>query len=134
MRKKKHFKISPRQALYDRFYAINYLEPGKNWEALQKEANDSDEDRCVRSSPGIGLFFFGPLSDGRRLTIFTFFCILRDEEEWDDWTDQAEEPTVCILCPVVSSSPAACCAHMKNAHAFDVRGTLKAMSAFFFFF
>jgi hypothetical protein len=30
MRKKKHFKINPRNQSYDRFYVINYLEPGKS--------------------------------------------------------------------------------------------------------
>jgi hypothetical protein len=29
MRKKKHFRIDPHQTLYDRFYIVNYLHPGK---------------------------------------------------------------------------------------------------------
>eukprot|EP01112_Ceratiomyxa_fruticulosa_P015885 TRINITY_DN4741_c0_g1_i2.p1 TRINITY_DN4741_c0_g1~~TRINITY_DN4741_c0_g1_i2.p1 ORF type:complete len:326 (-),score=69.99 TRINITY_DN4741_c0_g1_i2:102-1079(-) len=37
MRKKKHFKISPKNKIYDRFYVVNYLEMGKNWETIQKE-------------------------------------------------------------------------------------------------
>ncbi|KAK9717453.1 hypothetical protein K7432_006190 [Basidiobolus ranarum] len=45
MRKKKHFKISARNRMYDRFYVINYLEPGKNWETFEHEKYDSDEDR-----------------------------------------------------------------------------------------
>ncbi|KAJ1656549.1 hypothetical protein IWQ61_003896 [Dispira simplex] len=45
MRKKKHFKISARNRLYDRFYVVNFLEPGKNWESFENEVYDSDEDR-----------------------------------------------------------------------------------------
>ncbi|KAG2176902.1 hypothetical protein INT43_007556 [Umbelopsis isabellina] len=45
MRKKKHFKIAPNNRLYDRFYVINYLEPGKNWETFENDRYESDEDR-----------------------------------------------------------------------------------------
>ncbi|CAG8569295.1 614_t:CDS:2 [Ambispora gerdemannii] len=45
MRKKKHFKINARNRIYDRFYVINYLEPGKNWENYENEKYESDEDR-----------------------------------------------------------------------------------------
>ncbi|CAG8489640.1 3134_t:CDS:2 [Dentiscutata erythropus] len=44
MRKKKHFKINAKNRIYDRFYVINYLEPGKNWETFEKERCDSDEE------------------------------------------------------------------------------------------
>ncbi|KAF0500578.1 C2H2-type zinc finger transcription factor [Gigaspora margarita] len=44
MRKKKHFKINAKNRIYDRFYVINYLEPGKNWETFEKERYDSDEE------------------------------------------------------------------------------------------
>ncbi|KAJ3300423.1 hypothetical protein HDU76_006087 [Blyttiomyces sp. JEL0837] len=45
MRKKKHFKVNPRNHGYDRFYIINYLEPGKNWESYENERYQSDEDK-----------------------------------------------------------------------------------------
>lgn len=45
MRKKKHFKINPRNRIYDRFYVVNYIEPGKNWEDWEAEKYDSDEDK-----------------------------------------------------------------------------------------
>ncbi|RIA99062.1 hypothetical protein C1645_685074 [Glomus cerebriforme] len=44
MRKKKHFKINARNRIYDKFYVINYLEPGKNWETFENEDYESDED------------------------------------------------------------------------------------------
>lgn len=44
MRKKKHFKIAAKNRQYDRFYVINYLEPGKNWESFERDNYESDED------------------------------------------------------------------------------------------
>ncbi|KAL7746329.1 hypothetical protein RI367_008337 [Sorochytrium milnesiophthora] len=46
MRKKRHFRISPRNKEYDRFYVVNYLEPGKNWETLTSTEHyfSSDDD------------------------------------------------------------------------------------------
>ncbi|OZJ02337.1 hypothetical protein BZG36_04592 [Bifiguratus adelaidae] len=44
MRKKKHFKIAAKNRTYDRFYVINYLEPGKNWETLENDRYESDDD------------------------------------------------------------------------------------------
>ena len=48
MRKKKHFKISPRNRQWDTHYMVNFLELGKSWEAveLEKESED-DEAGCV---------------------------------------------------------------------------------------
>ncbi|KAI8992423.1 hypothetical protein BDB01DRAFT_716824 [Pilobolus umbonatus] len=45
MRKKKHFKIASKNRKYDRFYVINYLEPGKNWENFEHDNYDSDDDK-----------------------------------------------------------------------------------------
>ena len=36
MRKKNHKKINPRNADYDKYYLINYLEMGKSWEQMTK--------------------------------------------------------------------------------------------------
>ncbi|KAI8100144.1 uncharacterized protein BX664DRAFT_322990 [Halteromyces radiatus] len=45
MRKKKHFKIASKNRQYDRFYVINYLEPGKNWENFEHDHFDSDDEK-----------------------------------------------------------------------------------------
>ena len=37
MRKKQHKKIDAKNHAYDRFYLINYLEPGKTWEDVHAE-------------------------------------------------------------------------------------------------
>jgi hypothetical protein len=38
MRKKKHFRVNPRNPLYDQFYIINYSDSDKKW--LDIEADD----------------------------------------------------------------------------------------------
>jgi hypothetical protein len=45
MRKKKHFKIASKNRQYDRFYVINYLEPGKNWESFENDNYESDDEK-----------------------------------------------------------------------------------------
>ncbi|PVU97240.1 hypothetical protein BB561_000673 [Smittium simulii] len=49
MRKKKHFKISPRNHLYDQFYIVNYSEPDKDWKILENEKYESDDDKLDNS-------------------------------------------------------------------------------------
>jgi hypothetical protein len=51
MKKKRHFKISSQNKLYDQFYLVNYLEWGKNWHDHAREAHgakhhtrDDDDD------------------------------------------------------------------------------------------
>ena len=39
MRKKNHKKINPRNAAYDKFYLINYLEMGKSWEQVSRSVS-----------------------------------------------------------------------------------------------
>jgi len=46
MRKKLHKQINPKNKEYDKFYLINYLEKGKNWEDIMEEFDEvcHDED------------------------------------------------------------------------------------------
>ena len=43
MRKKNHKKINPRNAAYDKYYLINYLEMGKSWEQVARERDYEDK-------------------------------------------------------------------------------------------
>eukprot|EP00794_Sanderia_malayensis_P007448 gene7448-8270_t len=43
MRKKNHKRIDPKDKSYDKYYLINYLEPGKDWEVLQAEEEEEVE-------------------------------------------------------------------------------------------
>lgn len=40
MRKKQHKKINPNNRQYDKFYVVNYLEPGKNWQDIMNEFDE----------------------------------------------------------------------------------------------
>ncbi|ELU04760.1 hypothetical protein CAPTEDRAFT_91094 [Capitella teleta] len=44
MRKKQHKRINPKNTKYDKYYIINYLELGKNWESLQSEEDQEIEE------------------------------------------------------------------------------------------
>lgn len=37
MRKKQHKSVNPNNRAYDKFYAVNYLDPDRNWHAIEKE-------------------------------------------------------------------------------------------------
>ncbi|KAI9091719.1 hypothetical protein DFS34DRAFT_564717, partial [Phlyctochytrium arcticum] len=93
MRKKKHFKINPRNRGYDRYYIINYLEPGKNWEAYENEKYESDEERK------------------------------EEYVEWADWTDDdgTDDITMCLFDENVFPSALAAHDHMVSSHNFDLR-------------
>ncbi|KAL6074688.1 C2H2 type zinc-finger-domain-containing protein [Balamuthia mandrillaris] len=89
MRKKKHFKINAKHRFYDRFYMVNYLEPGKNWEMLEKEVDTNDSS-----------------SDD-------------DEENWDDWNEEVNQETKCLFCAELLPSPQDCLSHALSTHGFD---------------
>ncbi|KAI9230163.1 MAG: hypothetical protein DHS80DRAFT_8186, partial [Piptocephalis tieghemiana] len=90
MRKKKHFKISSWNRLYDRYYIVNYLEPGKNWQDFEADpANESGDE-------GGGAV------------------------DWEDWDEPDVEPTQCLFDQTISSSPEEAHDHMKEAHGFDL--------------
>ncbi|TPX66999.1 hypothetical protein SpCBS45565_g04114 [Spizellomyces sp. 'palustris'] len=91
MRKKKHFKINPRNRGYDRFYIINYLEPGKNWEAYENERYESDEERKEE-----------------------------EWEDWNE-PGTTEDATMCLFDECVFPSAFDAYEHMKNDHHFDLR-------------
>ncbi|KAJ2776138.1 hypothetical protein GGI15_004936 [Coemansia interrupta] len=93
MRKKKHFKISAHNRLYDRFYIVNYAEPGRSWEEIEAEA---DEDEDEGDAPAEGA--------------------------WADWEDDRVGPVALALfdrkeCP----TPEACWAYMREQCGFDLQ-------------
>ncbi|KAJ2080600.1 hypothetical protein H4R24_002963 [Coemansia sp. RSA 988] len=91
MRKKKHFKISSHNRLYDRFYVVNYLEPGKSWEAIENEnADESDSDD-------------------------------RKDDSWADWDDRVEEmPAKSLFDDCVLPSAVECWDYMARVFGFDI--------------
>lgn len=91
MRKKQHRRLNPNNKAYDKFYVINYLEAGKDWQEVQAE-----KDVAV-SSPDSG-----------------------DEESWADWEDDLCTDLVCLFCKHSSSAPVHdLLTHMVERHGFD---------------
>ncbi|KAJ1725709.1 hypothetical protein LPJ53_000188 [Coemansia erecta] len=102
MRKKKHFKISAHNRLYDRFYVVNYAEPGRSWEEIEAEGDDDDEDDNEGGAQGAG-------------------------DAWADWEDDRAGPVALALfdrreCP----TPDACWAYMREQCGFDLRAIREA--------
>ncbi|XP_063401923.1 zinc finger protein 277-like isoform X2 [Mytilus trossulus] len=92
MRKKQHRKINPNNKVYDRFYMINYLELGKNWEAIQSE-DDTAIDNDAESEK---------------------------EEDYSDWEEVGAQ-AVCLYCEFSSSIPDKLHAHMQELHDLDLK-------------
>ncbi|XP_071961515.1 zinc finger protein 277-like [Antedon mediterranea] len=97
MRKKQHKKVNPKNKEYDKYYIINYLEMGKNWEDVRAE-DDRDIAAARSESP--------------------------DSENWEDWDDDASANIVCLFCSYNSSEMSTMLSHMTQVHSFDL-GVIK---------
>ncbi|XP_055882944.1 zinc finger protein 277-like [Biomphalaria glabrata] len=93
MRKKQHRKINPKNKEYDKFYIINYMEMGKNWESLQSEDN-----RLLKTSE--------KGSD--------------EEDEWSGWEEDSQCKVVCLFCDTSLAVQSELQKHMKDNHGFDL--------------
>lgn len=91
MRKKLHKRINPNTSDYDKYYIVNYLEPGKTWRDIEKE-----DDRYAAPA-GVE-----PNAD----------------EEYSDWCEQDDFIT-CLFCHVKERNIYVLCIHMDGDHDFD---------------
>ncbi|KAJ2847850.1 hypothetical protein J3B02_004073, partial [Coemansia erecta] len=103
MRKKKHFKISAHNRLYDRFYVVNYAEPGRSWEAMESEKPDSDAEDADRR-----------------------------DDSWADWDDKAEMPAMALFDDRECANAEECWAYMRAQCGFDIRAVRKARGLDFY--
>ncbi|KAJ2507909.1 hypothetical protein GGI11_006228 [Coemansia sp. RSA 2049] len=101
MRKKKHFKISSRNRLYDRFYVVNYVEPGKSWEAIECE-NNADSDASDRNKDH------------------------EEAESWADWDDMTDLPAKSLFDDHVALSADDCRTYMRKTYGFDIAAIRRA--------
>ncbi|XP_072175623.1 zinc finger protein 277-like [Diadema setosum] len=91
MRKKQHRRLNPNNKAYDRFYVINYLEAGKDWQEVQAERD----------------FISGSLDS-------------ENEERWDDWEEELQTTVVCLFCRHSVSMATDILKHMIITHNFDL--------------
>ncbi|KAI9159575.1 hypothetical protein H9P43_008915 [Blastocladiella emersonii ATCC 22665] len=141
MRKKRHFRISPRNHEYDRFYIVNYLEPGKNWETLTNaekyfESDDENADRRSVYSNALTGTSFPANGSVRSHQSFMTSALGEDEDDagWSDWADDDDETAAaardacpCLFCDHVGAGAEACVGHMAAEHAFDLPAVTKDM-------
>ncbi|XP_073974270.1 zinc finger protein 277 [Rhodnius prolixus] len=103
MRKKAHKRVNPNNEMYDQFYLINYIEPGKSWKEREKlrrkktshsgsTGDDEDDDDD---------------SEGD------------DNDDWSDWEEELQQPIVCLFCELSLPEWASVLSHMKNQHSFN---------------
>ena len=90
MRKKKHFKIHPKQPLYDKYYLVNYLEPGSKVE---------EDSPC----------FHSVASEGEK-----------SDDDWNDWDEDMDEVYTCLFDSHIEKDSERIIEHMKSAHNFDL--------------
>ncbi|KAI9140204.1 C2H2 type zinc-finger-domain-containing protein [Paraphysoderma sedebokerense] len=148
MRKKRHFRISPKNKDYDRFYIINYLEAGKNWETLQSKDHyfsSDDESPANTNVPSVAItqppkFSYSTsygtytslgshtgtyVSHASFMTNTTANGEGDESDSWSDWNDEMEkEPCQCLFCDEICESAESCAAgrgHMVSAHGFDLK-------------
>ncbi|XP_033100480.1 zinc finger protein 277-like isoform X2 [Anneissia japonica] len=91
MRKKQHKKVNPKNKEYDKFYIINYLEMGKNWETVRAE---DDRDLAQTESD--------------------------DPDNWADWNEDTTANIVCLFCSHNSSEMPIMLNHLTETHNFDL--------------
>nr|CAD7441685.1 unnamed protein product [Timema bartmani] len=108
MRKKIHKRINPDNKLYDKFYIVNYLEMGKDWQQVQKEPDEFEMSRKGSE----------------------------DNSDWSDWQDE-ESPSsavvklvnyirgqvhrlCCMVCDKEHSSRQSLLVHMETSQHFTM--------------
>jgi hypothetical protein len=132
MRKKRHFRISPRNHQYDRFYIINYLEPGKDWETLTNADKYFESDEEVQSRKSV----YSNALTGTSLpqSVYshgTFLTSLMEDDVdagWSDWDEcdvtenvaTSQDSCPCLFCDCVAVCAQECVTHMAEDHFFDL--------------
>lgn len=97
MRKKMHKRINPGNHLFDQYYAVNYLEMGKNWQQVADEKEGTDLGGYTSGSEA---------ADG-------------DVADWDDWNEATTMTVTCLLCDAQCDQWEATIQHLKQEHRFD---------------
>jgi len=96
MRKKGHKRLDPKNKEYDKYYVINYLEPGKDWKALQTEPEYEKEAEI-------------PVAEENM------------EKEWEDWIEDDPTLSLCLFCMKTDKDVYKILDHMKGEHKFDLK-------------
>lgn len=107
MRKKQHRSLNPKNKMYDKFYLLNYLEPGTPWQEAKQRHDTENESECVDIQP-------------------------QETEQdclWTDWREDMSTSMTCLFCSFTTSKvPDGLYHHMKNYHQFDFEYSTKNLT------
>eukprot|EP00096_Caligus_rogercresseyi_P008554 TRINITY_DN2755_c0_g1_i1.p1 TRINITY_DN2755_c0_g1~~TRINITY_DN2755_c0_g1_i1.p1 ORF type:complete len:491 (-),score=171.02 TRINITY_DN2755_c0_g1_i1:16-1488(-) len=96
MRKKSHKKINPKNAAYDKYYLVNYLEFGKTWSQREDPLEEDELPTGFESSDE------------------------EDENDWSDWKGELiGNGAVCLFCEASYGDVKELVGHMMLIHEFD---------------
>ncbi|KAJ4460879.1 putative zinc finger protein [Paratrimastix pyriformis] len=124
MRKKKHFRIHPKDRTYDHFYLLNYLDRERPWHQTRDEPDEEDgQDSTDGQSAGSAE---APLTATNDDDEGPGRVVAKEEEtQWRevDLTDGRPDPseaTKCLFCEEVFPDAEAATRHHAAAHGFDL--------------
>lgn len=90
IKNKNHYRIHHQNHQYDKYYVVNYLQPGRLYD---EEAARTERDQEELQTDA--------------------------EEEWADLLDPVDERTMCLFCSRIADDPDGCIAHMSMMHHFN---------------
>lgn len=106
MRKKGHKQLNPDNPEYDRFYLVNYLEPGKSWKSSRRADERTEFEDYEQDWSG--------WEEALESTL--------DNNNTADWTGNS---FCCLFCPHLSHGIDDLALHMKEEHGFSLSESLK---------
>lgn len=99
LKNKNHYRIHPQNHLYDKYYVVNYMHPGKLYDATSPGDKEKDKDNGALSFPV-------EIPDNI-------------EEDWEELDEPLEENAMCLICPHTTKSVNLCYEHMWKEHGFN---------------
>lgn len=94
LKSKNHYKIDSKDARWDKYYLVNYVNLSKNAASKASTAAANTTATTVEDDPD-------------------------EDDTWDDLTDEIDMETQCLFCPDLLHDPETCFEHMQTEHSFD---------------
>nr|CAD7416585.1 unnamed protein product [Timema poppensis] len=119
MRKKSHKRVNPDNKLYDKFYIVNYLEMGKDWQQVQ-DLLSTPLIGETRSKPEFHFVLTQKEPDEFEISRRGNASGSEDNSDWSDWQDE-ESPSsavVCLFCEKTGQHFNDITRHMADQHGF----------------
>lgn len=103
IKNKFHYRIHPQNHIYDKYYIVNYMQPGKLYDPNQQQQfNTSSNNNDVNNEEEE-----------------------EEEEEWGYLDELVIDEAMCLLCPMMLDDAQQCLNHMRDNHGFDLPTLIK---------